>query len=155
MIRPGLKQLEGLVEIEPGVARTHRYVLADYPLPGKGGWAKIPAGHLRRNKVFRRLDARSKVDLGALKLYLLLAAFRDVRTGETSLSYEKIDEYADFGRNAVSRAMSRLIELDLIRVNSGRDVFDVANKGYNRYRLLGLIERGVEPLPSEPEVQSD
>lgn len=140
MIRPGLDLLASLkmLSVEAGDGRTHRYVIADYPPPGEGGWRQIPIGHLRRAGFFKRISARSKGDLAALKLYLVLATFRDGKSGETSLSYERIDHYTDVRRNDISRGISRLVDLDAVRVRSGRDSADHANQGYNRYELLGL-----------------
>jgi len=140
MIRPGLDLLtsQKLVRAEVGDGRTHVYAVTGYPPPGQPGWRMIPIGHLRRSGFFQRISARSKADLAALKVYFVLATFRDGKTGETSLSYEKINHYTGVGRNDVSRALSRLVDLDTVRIHSGRDSYDTGNQGYNRYELLGL-----------------
>lgn len=145
MISPGLQMLRGLVKLEHGKGRENGYSIVGFPEPGAGGWAMIPTARLRKQGVLKAFSPRSTLDLAALKLYLLLASFRDVRSGEASISYEKIGEYTGLDRNDVSRAMSRLIDLDLVRVRSGRDKSDNQNFGYNRYILLGLAEPQAKP----------
>jgi hypothetical protein len=138
MIRPGLEKLRGLVKLEHGDGRENAYSIIGYPPPGAGGWAMVPTARLRKLGVLKKLSTRSTLDLAALKLYLVLTAFRDARSGEASISYEKIGDYTGLDRNDVSRAMSRLIDLDLVRIHSGRESSDGERFGYNRYVILGL-----------------
>jgi DNA-binding transcriptional ArsR family regulator len=92
--------------------------------------------------VLRRLSARSEADRSALVVYFLLAAFRDVKIGATTLSYDKIQEYLGLSREQISQTISHLAELGMVRVRSGRDRTDPSIWGPNHYYLIGLDERG-------------
>jgi hypothetical protein len=148
MISGSLARLPDLVDVRRGHGRaTSRYCLHGFPpLPGVG-WAKLPIGYLMSTNAFEVLGSRSRVDLAALKLYILLVTFRDNSSGKSRLSYEKIQQYAAIGRSDISKAISCLVALDLIAVRSGRDGFldePMPGRGHNVYLVHGL-GRGTTP----------
>jgi hypothetical protein len=141
MIRPALESLHTLVKLEHGEGRENAYSLHGYPAPGTGGWAMIPAAWLRKSAVLPKFSTRSELDRCALLLYMVLAAFRDNQSGAASIAYERIGGYTALTRNEVSQAMSRLVELGMVRVRSSRDPSQSDGYSYNRYFLVGLPER--------------
>lgn len=89
----------------------------------RGGWAKLPAKGLYKSNskevmAFTNFNLRSPVELNALKLYLVILAFRDNSNGHASISYEKINEYTGISRNRIAAAKSFLIANNLIQVSS-------------------------------------
>lgn len=86
-------------------------------------WGKLPAKGLYNKqlsiiKVFESFRLRSKVELNALKIYLVIVAFRDSQIGYTKLGYEKISQYAGVQRNDIKPALSFLITNDFLQVDS-------------------------------------
>ncbi|MDG6778313.1 helix-turn-helix domain-containing protein [Thiomicrorhabdus sp. zzn3] len=122
------------------VGRKNRYQLLDYA--SEKGWAKLPVKKLysetgSRLYAFHRFHLRVKNELNALKMYLLIAAFRSNSENCCRMSYERITEYTGINRNEIRSAISLLINLGLIqvdteasKVNDGRSV--------NLYRLCYL-----------------
>lgn len=141
-ISAGLRSLHDQIDSIRGVGRRpSEYSLKGYPrVAGQGGWAKVPAEFLLSRKTLRHFSPRSRSDLAALKLYLLVLALRQSDSNEAAVSYERIIDYCNLTRNLVSRGMSRLIELGMISVSSGIDTEATgpSSHGHNRYRLLGL-----------------
>lgn len=87
---------------------------------------------------FRAFTFRTKHELNALKLYLLLLAFRRNGTSSARIGYEKISEYLGVQRNEVRPAISHLINLGLISVES-EDDSQAGRSGhpFNSYHLKG------------------
>lgn len=86
------------------------------------GWAKLPAKSLYNKSmseisVFQDFKLRSKTELNALKIYLLILAFRDNNQNSASISYDKINEYTGVLRNDIRRAISLLVTLGLVHVD--------------------------------------
>lgn len=143
MIGPALGRLGSLVDVESGQGRaTNRYRLCGYPIPKGVGWAKLPIGYLlESSNALDVLSARSRIALAALKLYILLITFRDNASGESRLSYDRIQDYSAVARTDITKAISTLVSLDLVAVRSGRDGFlgEVElGHGHNVYRVHGL-----------------
>lgn len=86
-------------------------------------WGKLPAKglydkKLSKVKVFESFKLRSKVELNALKIYLVVVAFRDSQIGYTKLGYEKITQYAAVQRNDIKPALSFLIANDFLQIDT-------------------------------------
>lgn len=69
-------------------------------------------------QAFTSFKLRSKVELHALKIYLVIVAFRNNSTNYTQLSYEKISEYAFVQKNDIKSALSLLVTNKLIQIDS-------------------------------------
>jgi DNA-binding transcriptional ArsR family regulator len=101
MLSSAIRMLEerGLVSIKhEGVGRRNRYFLAGYGPADP--WAKISnqrlygTGSVNRVALLHQLSPRRITDMNALKLYLLLCAFRDTKTNATMIAYDKIQFYS-------------------------------------------------------------
>ena len=133
----------GLVETfegRPAMHRLTRYDDADY-------WTKLPSAHLygTSTKVMRRIagmSRRGKARRQALQLYLYLAAIINGKSGKAKVSYDKMTEVLCIGRNEVSRAISLLVEEDLVQVRPS-DSDDLTSKfrAPNQYWLRGTTPR--------------
>lgn len=140
-ISAGLNILEAHRLIERiDVGKTNIYRLLNYDLTA--GWAKLPAKKLydrslRNIEAFRLFHLRRKGELNALKLYLLLVAFRSNRTNYTVLSYEKIHAYTGISRNDIRSASSLLITMGYIQVEKGESP-QQPGKSLNIYRVTGI-----------------
>jgi hypothetical protein len=86
-------------------------------------WAKMPFKKLyckqfAKIEFFEHFKLRSKNELNALKLYLLIVSFRDIETNSTKITYDKICDYTGIFRNEISFSISFLINLRLINVDT-------------------------------------
>lgn len=103
-------------------------------------WAKVPAKTLYTRKVLsfaNALTLRNRAEFDALRIYLLIAAFRDNSSNRALLSYDKIEEYTNMPRNRISPALTVLSGLNLYNtdiVPSTRAPMATARA----YRLAGL-----------------
>lgn len=104
------------------------------------GWCKLPAKRLYQDReivAFREFRLRRKVELNALKLYLLFASRRDRQTNLAIISYDKITEYTGIQRPDIKSAVSFLASLSLVYVEhlqSRTSEYGISNA----YRLSGL-----------------
>lgn len=145
LISKGLRVLEsrGLITS----AGPHRGTVRTYKVSGfpvHSGWAKLPAKRLYSSDgvitAFRHVKLRSRVELHAIKLYLLLIAMRDVRTNLARISYPVIETYIAVPTNDLKAAISWLVAHELIRVESVASVqnsFGVSNA----YRIAHIESR--------------
>jgi len=154
LIGRGLRVLEGAGLIETDTStKTHVYQLQRYADPG---FAQLPKLHILRGKPGSRiadLPLRLTTTLNGLRLYLLLAAFRDTTTNKTLISYDKIEEYAKIRRKHIHPAIQTLIEYGLIsrRGSDQRsDVFESEGALSNEYTILGLQPRNSRRSPDAP-----
>ena len=113
----GLRRLEEVDLVECKVrGRRSYYQLVDFD-PEKG-WAKLPAAPLYKHfgeiQAFRDWHCRSRTEFDALKVYLLIVSRRDRNTNATHLSHDKIYEYAKVPKPQIRRALSLLIESQLV-----------------------------------------
>lgn len=140
-IAGGLKiliKLEVILEISTG--RQNLYKIANFE--AKSGWAKLPARglynkNLEKIPAFHRFNLRSKNELSAIKIYLIFIALRSNSTNYAIVGYDKISEYTGIHRNEIKSAISFLINLGLIQVDSGdSQVNEFAT--VNMYRLCYL-----------------
>ena len=104
-------------------------------------WAKFPQSPWYRGKnglePLRSFTFRTKSELAAMKLYLLLATFRNNETDLTSISYSKITEYSGVERSDIKRAISLLINHQLVHVLHDQQL-NAYSTPYNAYRLNGF-----------------
>ena len=138
----GLDILASSKLIERGVEGRSTYRLLGFD-PDEG-WAMLPARGLygREGTViaFRDFTLRSRAELDALKIYLLLAARRSREINATLLSYDKIHLYSGVHPTGIRRALSFLAAQNLIHVStmpSETNQFGIANM----YRLVHLEPR--------------
>lgn len=140
-IAGGLKVLlrEQLID-QVGSGRKNVYKICDYN--EERGWGKLPTRGLydapRRERIgaFHHFKLRVKNELNAMKLYLLIVAFRSNRTNYAHISYPRITDYTGIPNNEIRSAISLLINLELIEVDFG--YFEEDGYRHNKYRLRHL-----------------
>lgn len=121
-ISGGLRILLELgVILSIGQGRNNVYKIANYE--ERGGWAKLPAKGLytkdfSKIEAFHKFHLRLKNELNALKLYLIIIALRNNATNYAQVGYEKLSSYTGVHRNEIKSALSLLINLELIQVDS-------------------------------------
>ncbi len=150
-VSAALKFLEQCKLIERKTHGRSSIRLTDFdPLKG---WAKLPSKRLYQNDVvtaFRHVKLRVRTELDALKLYLLLIAFRDNESNVARISYLRITEYSGIAAKNITAAISFLNGQTLIyteRAPSGESDFGVSNK----YRVVGIDpyrHRGTQGAPT-------
>lgn len=134
----GLNLLEGRDIIERWQDGRSSFQLNGYD-PTKG-WCKLPAKSLYSGSVieaFRHLRLRNKVELNAIRLYLLFAARRGRDTNLANISHDRITDYTGIRRHDIKAATSLLASLSLAyieRTPSETNQYGVANA----YRLAGV-----------------
>lgn len=141
-VAEGLKFLEetGLVKTEKqGRSNSYHIVNRD----NGNGWGQLPAKSLYDDgqiKPFLQFKLRTRAELNALKLYLLIIAFRSNSKNCTIISYEKIHQYTGISERHISAGLSLLVTLDMIRVDKKlKD--EATEKRMNVYWLVGLNHR--------------
>ncbi|HBN9565033.1 hypothetical protein Q8W90_28400 [Pseudomonas aeruginosa] len=93
---------------------------------------------------FRQFRFESRLSLIALKVYLVLLAYRDSGRGPGDglaiISYTRIAEVAGIGRHLVSDAVTKLLEMNLLTFRTGdyREGDNVDFDRTNRYLIRGL-----------------
>lgn len=113
-----LKELDAIaVEL---VGRSNRFQIKRFG--EASGWAKLPAKgiytkNLREIRAFHQFKLRSKTELNALKLYLIILATRDNSKNYAIISYDKICSYSGMNRADIRPAISLLVTLNLIHVD--------------------------------------
>jgi hypothetical protein len=154
LIHRGLRVLEsvGLIETDTST-KTHVYRLQRYTDPG---FAQLPKLHILRGEHGSRiadLSLRLTTTLNGLKLYLLLAAFRDTQKNKTLISYDNIEAYTGIRRKHIRAAIQTLLEYGLIGLrgpDQRSDVFESEGVLSNEYTRLGLQPRGSRLSPDAP-----
>lgn len=150
-----LQEITGLsrIKVAEGVALLVKYKLVSrmdaqylpgtrmrYQLNGVSddlGWGKLPWRKLYtggRMVAFQDFKLRKRAELDALKIYLIIIAFRDTASNSTKISFDKISEYTGIHRSYIKAALSILILHNLIQVDKHlNDDSDVRN--HNVYRV--------------------
>lgn len=123
-----------------------------YELKGidrNGEWCALPQGHImeNRNGLFRLAGVheliRKPASMWALKLYMLLMAFRDRHSDTAKISYEKISFYTGLRREEISTACQVLIAAELVRLaGDDEEPLKTGEKRHNRYKVIGLSRSG-------------
>ena len=132
----GVLEVRKLVERSPQGRSTFRLV----GLNPSEGWGKLPAKRLydgNRIAAFSEFKLRNAAELNALKMFLLIVAFRDNATNFAHLGYDKIDELSGIDRARIRSALSVLTYTGLVhteRFVSKVNTFAISNA----YRLAGL-----------------
>lgn len=131
-----LRLIEADRETKPTLYRVVGYNPHKY-------WAKLPKRYLYNKEgsipVFHEFHLRKKNELGALKMYLLIASFRDNKTGLTRIAYDKIADYTGMQSPDIKQAISLLLNHNLISLE--RQTYDEVGKRRNIYTLKGLGHR--------------
>ena len=135
------------------VGKTNVYTIVNHE--NISGWAKLPAKGLYDKNLstltaFTSFKLRSKVELNALKIYLVIAAFKHNHNNYTLLSYEKITKYANVQRNDIRSALSLLVTNNLVQIDSIPSEVN-EHSHVNVYRLCHLEvykHRGTQTIES-------
>jgi DNA-binding MarR family transcriptional regulator len=107
----------------------------------KAGWAKFPYksmyGTGNSISAFGDFYLRKAAELHALKIFLLIAAFRNQGTNRAKIGYEKIAEYTGIDKGHIKRALSILSVQNLIHSDSEPSAFGSYGVS-SLYRLVGI-----------------
>lgn len=140
-VSAGLSILRGknLIEINTNY-KTNVYTMVGYI--NESGWAKLPAKRLydkkcEQIKPFLEFKLRQRVELDALKLYLMLIAFRDNQKNHATPSYETISKYTGIPVKNIRSSISLLVNHDMIHVQKYGDLGKI-DKRNNFYRIIGI-----------------
>ena len=123
------------------IGKKARYRLAH--CEDRYGWGKLPYRKLYgggKLRAFQEFHLRKRTELDALKIYLVLIAFRDNQSNSTRISFDKISDYTGVHRSLIKAALSFLVVHNLIQVDKHlNDDSDVRN--HNVYRI-----RHIDPV---------
>ena len=136
MVHASLQRLqsEQLITAE-GSHQKRRYRL----LWSNPGWFKLPClAVVTANQVrpFQHFTLRSKHELHAMKLYLYIAAVRPNKALHTEVKYETIHKRIGISERDVRKAVSILLNSDLL-ANVDRNGVDEGIFGPNKYYMTG------------------
>lgn len=140
-ISGGLKLLVNLGLVSVSGANTRPvYKIEDYSSPR--GWAKLPAKGLYtpsydRVAPFHHFHLRSRNELNALKIYLVIVAFRHNDTNHAQIGYDRISELTGVHKGDIRLALSLLINLGLIQLTKTQSKINEFSTS-NMYRLCHL-----------------
>jgi hypothetical protein len=136
LIASGLQVLTDAGRIE----RLGKSGLALAEFEPAANYAKLPVRKLYDGEEiipFQDFTLRNRIELDALKLYLLFASRRDRHANLTNLTYDKIDAYSGVDRQRIKRAIDLLVVRNLVRVDQRPS--RVSELGISHgYRLAGL-----------------
>jgi len=138
-IANGLDVLEDMELVVRNASGKGSYGFCDYD--PKRGWAQVPSRPLYRDGQFRPFadwTMRKMAELDALKLYLFIAASRDVSVNETFTTYKNIGAATGVPDARITTGLSLLTVSGLITATE----IDRVSFGRSRsYRLVGLDTR--------------
>ncbi len=140
----GLLHLQNLGAITVArVGRNNLYTLTGIEANGK--WCKLPQQHLfNKHSYLQRLkffveQIKRPSSLHAIKLYMLLLAFRANDDNIARMNYEHIGQYTGMRREDISTAIQALVAAQLVRlVTEEEKARRVGDRIHNRYLLSGL-----------------
>ncbi|OGU18629.1 MAG: hypothetical protein A2X85_17475 [Geobacteraceae bacterium GWF2_54_21] len=138
-VSKGLTLLTDLNIIERVEANRSNYRL--HGVVAQGEWAMLPQEHLMlsgRISAFDAFNLRSQSELDALKIYLLMVAFRNTKSGYAHIGFNKITEYTGVSTRNLKKAKSHLISLGLIHADSDTENVQVGAHPPLRYKILGF-----------------
>jgi len=120
--------------------KTNIYNVVGYG--DKEGWGKLPAKNMYDTKLdyvkpFQEFNLRKRVELDALKLFLVLISFRDEKKNHATISYEKISLYTGISESKIRSAISLLVSHDMIHVQKYGDAENLGKRA-NFYRIIGV-----------------
>lgn len=122
------------------VDRAGKSIISLAAFEPNANYAKLPVRQIYDGGeiiAFRDFTLRNRVELDALKLYLLFASRRDRTANIANLSYDKIDAYAGLDRTRIKRAIDLLVVRNLIRVDQRPSRVSELGMSHG-YRLTGL-----------------
>lgn len=152
LLSAALKKLDsmGVILRRPDLGRS-TYQLADYDR--QQGWAMLPAARFYRAgeiPLFAEFKLRGRVELDALKLYLLFISRRDRADNYAHLTYDQIKHYSAVDGVRIRRALSLLTTFGLVHVEqrkSRESEFGISNSyrivGINSYQHAGTAGRAI------------
>lgn len=145
LIADGLQLLQMVGAIRP-VREGRRNLYALVGINEAGKWCQLPQQHLHNTHSYlHRLQLfvdqiRRPTSLHALKLYMLLLAFRENHANFAAISYEKIMTYTLMRREEVSVAIQLLVATQLCRLLSDEELPRRPDDPmHNRYYVCGLV----------------
>lgn len=110
-----------------------------------GDWCAFPQSHMQNfqphlQRLRHFVDyLRQPASLHALKLYMLVLAFRDRHTNFAAIGYDKIRQYTGLRNNDISKAIQLLVASELVRlVRDDEQARRPADPHHNRYAICGL-----------------
>lgn len=113
-----------------------------------GGYCELPQDYLLNGQtVMRRLRGlhtaiKNRSSLDAMKLYMLLLAFRDRKWNVSRVSYVAIRQYTGMRKEEISIAVQLLLGAQLIRLARDEEVpLAGGQHRHNRYVITGLSGR--------------
>jgi hypothetical protein len=113
-----------------------------------GGYCELPQDHLLDGQnVMRRLKGlhiaiKNRSSLDAMKLYMLLLAFRERKFNVARVSYVAIRQYTGMRKEEISVAVQLLMGAHLIRLARDEEVpLKGGQHRHNRYVITGLLGR--------------
>jgi hypothetical protein len=147
MVVAGTKCLaeHALVEInKDGVINNYRLL----GFPEAGGFSKVPLELML--KQLRNLPNRGESALSALKVLMLLLAFRSNVSATASLGHIKMRNYGGMRTSQIRAGIDHLVNHRMIHVNADHAESD-AGRPANLYTILADFNRGARPTerPSE------
>ncbi|MCC6808068.1 MAG: hypothetical protein IT381_11640 [Deltaproteobacteria bacterium] len=86
--------------------------------PAGTGWGPFPWRQVESGRFLRSIHQRTGVTLAALKLFLLLVALRENRSGYSRVTYPKITQRLGIERRHIRAALSLLMESELLHMDS-------------------------------------
>lgn len=147
LISRGLKLLQDL----GAITSTREGNRCSYELLGiekNGDWCAVPQGHLLADTdhLFRLkgmlVNLKRASSLHAMKLYMLLLAFRETHSNAARISYQVICQYTGMRRGEISIAVQLLISAKLCRLATDNEIpLGIGQRKHNRYILTGLVAR--------------
>lgn len=136
-----LRELGAITTVKDGNGCAYSLQGIDTP----GQYCQLPQGYLLDGQtVMRRLKGlhtaiKNRSSLDAMKLYMLLLAFRENKWNVACISYDKIREYTGMRKEEISIAVQLLQGAQLIRLGGDQEVpLQEGQHRHNRYIILGL-----------------
>ncbi len=144
MVNHGLQLLVMLEAIDQHrVGRACTYTLRG--IDQSGHWCALPQAHLHNRQAhLYRLQhfvdqIRRPSSLHAVKLYMLILAFRDRHTNFAAIGYDKIGMYTGLRRDDISTAVQLLVSMQLVRLlTDEEEERRQGDRHHNRYVVCGL-----------------
>lgn len=153
-IAAGLDALEREALVERNTEGRSTYHLVGYR--AEDGWAKLPAAPLYQGEgiaAFEHFNLRRRVELDALKFYLLIAARRSRELNMALLTYDTFEERTGVTRERIRPAItllaaSLLIHIDHLPRQGGQPgiVSGYRLAHLDTYRHMGTTGRGLDPI---------
>lgn len=142
LVSRGLALLRELDLVLPGGKRSEyivRRAAPDVPEGVSSPWGKMPCSSMYVGQavgLFTPMSLRARSELDALKLFFYLVASRDRKRNLVQRSYRQIAIEAGVPLSAIKRALSHLINGELIQVEKRSD----PARGYQIqfYRVTGI-----------------